>query len=510
MKKPDILMFISDHFRSDALSVNGNQAVQTKHIDAVALNDGISIDNAFCQNPVCVPSRCSFLSGRYPHTGGFRTMHHLHGPDDLNLLRELKKQGYHIYFGGKNDVFREDVPLSEYCDYRSDAYKEMGTKAAGKPLPEGYTPILDQFTQEQAAEASAIKEASRKDPDSRYYYAIYQGEVSHDNPLAAGSLGAEDVQIMDAVNYLRNYHGEAPLCMYLSLVCPHPWYAAFPEDYERVCDAYVRPAIRLTDEQRARKASILEGIRKNHRLYQWSDEELFSLKKTYHAMIGHVDENFGRVMNALKDTQRYDDSLIFMYSDHGDYAGDYEITEINQNTFEDCLSKVPLVIKPPKGYEVRPGNRRALAELLDIPATVAEIAGFELSEDEFGKSLVHLFASDEEHRGTVLCEGGRRQSEKQCEDDNHSPDTLWWARTSVQTRIPEHTKAVMLRDHDYKYVFRYYESDELYDLKQDPEERQNLAGDPEYAGIIQHMKNILLERMIETCDVVPRTIDKRI
>ena len=68
----------------------------------------------------------------------------------------------------------------------------------------------------------------------------------------------------------------------------------------------------------------------------------------------------------------------------------------------------------------------------------------------------------------------------------------------------------MLRDHNFKYVFRYYEQDELYDLKNDPEERENLAGDPEYAGIIQDMKNILLERMIETCDVVPRTIDRRI
>ena len=125
MNKPNLVLFVSDHLRRDALRHMGNEAAYTPNFDQMATEEGVSFKGVFCQNPVCVPSRCSFLSGRYPHVGGFRTMHHLQGPEDQNLLAELKKNGYHIYFGGKNDVFRNDVPLHSYCDYRSDAYKEM-------------------------------------------------------------------------------------------------------------------------------------------------------------------------------------------------------------------------------------------------------------------------------------------------------------------------------------------------------------------------------------------------
>lgn len=63
--------------------------------------DAFSFKNAFCQNPVCVPSRCSFMSGRYPQVEGYRTMHHLLNNDSFNLLTELKQNDYYIYFGGK-------------------------------------------------------------------------------------------------------------------------------------------------------------------------------------------------------------------------------------------------------------------------------------------------------------------------------------------------------------------------------------------------------------------------
>ena len=151
-QKPHLLIFVSDHFRAEAMHHLGNEASNTPHFDAFVQNEAISITNAYCQNPVCVPSRCSFLTGLYPHARGHRTMHHLLGEDEPNILQELKKNGYHIYFGGKNDVFKAEIPVSLYCDDRSDAYDEMSRLMHDQPLRKGYRPI-GMMTKEAALEA---------------------------------------------------------------------------------------------------------------------------------------------------------------------------------------------------------------------------------------------------------------------------------------------------------------------------------------------------------------------
>lgn len=509
-KKPNLLFYISDHFRKDALHHMGNEAARTPNFDNILEDNAVSFSNAFCQNPVCVPSRCSFLSGRYPHVNGFRTMHHLQGPEDTNILKTLKQNGYHIYFGGKNDVFRADVPLNMYCDYRSDAYKEMDCLANGNRLPEGYTYILGKYSVQEALEAKAVKESFRQGKDSKFYYSIYQGMMPKDNPLSVGYVGAEDAQIEDAINYIRNYRGEQPLCVYLSLVLPHPQYTAFEEDYANIERARVTPAIRLTDEELEKKPSILKGIRRNHRLFKWSDKELLDFKVTYNAMIGHVDMNFGKLVGCLKEKEMYDDTAIVAFSDHGDYAGDFEITEINANTFEDFLTNVPLIIRPQKGIDISGGIRDGLVELVDIPKTIAELTGIALTEDDCGRSLTHLFRENEEHRDIVIAEGGRLAHEIQCMDGNHSEDNLYWARTSEQMKMPQHTKAVMVRNKQYKYVYRLYESDEFYDLTTDPHERDNQIDNARYASVINELKLKLLDKFVESCDVVPKRIDKRI
>ena len=75
MEKENILFFIADQFRGDALGCLGNSEVRTPHYDQLA-QEGIAFENAFCQNPVCVPSRCSFNTGWYPHSKGHRSIHY--------------------------------------------------------------------------------------------------------------------------------------------------------------------------------------------------------------------------------------------------------------------------------------------------------------------------------------------------------------------------------------------------------------------------------------------------
>jgi arylsulfatase A-like enzyme len=77
MPKPNILIFNPDQFRADALGHLGNSAAHTPILDDLVKNDAVSFRSAFCQNPVCTPSRCSFMSGLYPHVLGHRTMYHM-------------------------------------------------------------------------------------------------------------------------------------------------------------------------------------------------------------------------------------------------------------------------------------------------------------------------------------------------------------------------------------------------------------------------------------------------
>ena len=92
------------------------------------------------------------------------------------------------------------------------------------------------------------------------------------------------------------------------------------------------------------KPSLLGGIRRGQRLQGWSEERWTELRATYYGMCARVDHQFGLLCDTMRECGRYDDAAIFLFSDHGDFTGDYGLVEKTQNTFEDCLTRVPLVV----------------------------------------------------------------------------------------------------------------------------------------------------------------------
>ena len=119
-------------------------------------------------------------------------------------------------------------------------------------------------------------------------------------------------------------------------------------------------------------------------------------------MVSRFDHQLGLIQEKLQETGFYDDTHLIVFSDHGDYTGDYTITEKVQNCFEDPISNVPLLIKPAKSIQSVPRITKAQAELVDLPATIAELAEIELSYTQFGRSLVHVLTGDEEHKDAVF------------------------------------------------------------------------------------------------------------
>ena len=319
--------------------------------------------------------------------------------------------------------------------------------------------------------------------------------------------------VRGAIDLIRNPPADQPLCIYLPLTYPHPPYAVEEPWFSLIDRARLPP--RVLPAESEGEPSILRGIRKRQALTGWSEERWDELRATYYGMCARVDHQFGLVVQALKDAGIYDDTLIIFYSDHGDFTGDYGLVEKTQNTFADCLTRVPLIIKPPQGTPITPGVRDQLVELIDIGATVMDLCHVPADHTQFGRSLTPLLADPAvPGRDAVFCEGGRLHGETHAAERESTgstdPTNLYWPRLSLQRlEGPEHTKAVMCRTADYKYVRRLYEQDELYDLRCDPAERVNHIADPALADVLAALKERLLTFYLETSDVVPFDIDRR-
>jgi len=493
--RPHLVLFNPDQWRGDVMGHHGNPAARTPRLDAWTETDAVSFSRAFCQNPVCTPSRCSIMSGRYPHVRGHRTMFHMLRDDEPMLLRSLKENGYYVWWGGKNDVVPAQHGYDDYCHVKYEPDEPPNPKWGGERVV-GW----------------------RGSPGSDTYYSFHVGKIPttqdepyYDDPDWAYVRGA----LAEIERYAHDPSEDRPLCLYLPIAYPHPPYAVEDPWYSQIDRTALPPRIPAPDDW-ATKPRMLKGIAERQHLGGWSEDRWTELRATYYAMCARVDHQFGLVLDALQEAGLYDDTAVFFYSDHGDFTGDYGLVEKTQNTFEDCLTRVPFIVKPPDSHPVDPGVSDALVELVDLPATVQALANLEPTATHFGRSLLPVISGETgTHRDAVFCEGGRRRDERHCmelesTDGEARPESPYWPRLDVQrTDDVAHTKATMCRTEDYKYVYRLYESDELYDLQADPDELHNRIKDEALAGIRADLKERLLRFFHEAGDAVPPDPDDR-
>lgn len=488
MKQPNIIIFNPDQMRSDAMRHMGNPAAITNYIDYFAFNEGVSFRNAFCQNPVCVPSRCSFTTGLYPHVNGHRTMSHLLRDGESTVFKELKEAGYHVWMNARNDLIAGQVDgLIE--SHVSEVY--YGGNGGEVPGPVNKT---------------------RKELNSHGYYSFYNGELGVDENGV--NYGQDDDDLDAAIMQIMNKRDEQPLCLFLGLLNPHPPYQVEEPYFSAINRQLLKKRIKPEDTQG--KAKMLELIRENQKLEDFTEEEWDELRACYLGMCMKVDKMFEKLCEALKEAGEYDNSLIIFMSDHGDYTGDYGVSEKAQNSFEDSLTKVPLLIKPPKNEKVDVGITDSFAELIDFYATIQDYAGLSVTHTHFGKSLRNIIENREaENRAYVCCEGGRLPEEIHC-DEFHAagpkgsmPFFLYYPRHEAQTDHEAHAKGVMIRTHDYKLISRVLGQDEFYDLRIDPDERINQINNQEYRHGIATLHYELSKWYLKTSDIVPFDYDQR-
>ena len=174
---------------------------------------------------------------------------------------------------------------------------------------------------------------------------------------------------------------------------------------------------------------------------------------------------------------------------------------------------MPFLLKPPRSRAPAQGRiSPALVKLIDVAATLYDLAGIDPGYTHFGRSLLPITAGEATaHRDAVFCEGGRRRGEAHAMERgaNEQADGLYRPRVGLQVRddAPYHSKAVMCRTADHKYVHRLYECDELYDLRDDPAGLRNLIDDPDRAPLVPEMRQRLLTWFLDTADAVPQDLD---
>ncbi len=480
-KRPNIVIINPDQMRADSLHHLGNPASVTPNLDTLA-EEGVSFSRAFCQNPVCTPSRCSFMSGWYPHVAGHRTMTHMMHEHEPVLLRRLKEHGYHVWMNQRNDL----LPAQNFAYHEKYCSTYFRLEKAPDALPQ---------------------ENWRGEPGGKNYYSFYRGEIP------AGK-DVDDMWTEGAANFIRDYDGEEPFCVFLPFMLPHPTYQISEPYFSRI-DRAKLPDRKLAPEGYEGKPKMQKALAKLQNLEDWSEEEFDELRAVYLGMCGKVDEMTGKIIRALKEKGIYEDTVIFFFSDHGDYTGDYGLVEKVQNCFEDCLTNVPFLVKLPTSMQARHGISQELTELVDFYATVEELAELGNEHTHFGRSLVPFLEGREEKlRKYVFCEGGFRKGEEHCKERGGQPTLdskgLYYPRQFLQASDEMYNgKATMCRSERYKYVKRLYEKDEFYDLEKDPNERVNEIDNPGYENEIAKMRAELLEFYQDTCDVVPFEKDGR-
>ena len=498
MSRPNLLLFNPDQWRGDVLGHRGNPAAMTPNIDASVASDAVSFVNTFAQATVCTPSRCSFMTGWYPHVFGHRTMHHmLHGPEaEANLLRVLRRNGYFVWWGGKNDLIPGQEGHEADCD------------VAFRARPEDYERWG--YSLREGSHGGDL--AWRGEVDGDNFYSFYKGRLDADG--ADRYFDTDWAMVMGALDFIRNYDGDQPWCIFLPIGYPHPPYCV-EDPWFSAIDRAALPERTVIDL--STKPAMQRGIAQGQHLADWDEDRWRELRATYYGMCARVDHQYGLLLDALREADTYDETAVFLFSDHGDYTGDYGLVEKTQNTFEDCLCHVPFVVKPPAARPARAGVREQLVELVDFPATVYDLAGIEVEHWQFGRSVAPMFEDARAaHRDAVFCEGGRLRGERQASEYQSvalGRDTgLYSPRIRLQLEETDelpHSKATMCRTEDFKYIRRLYGEDELYDLRADPAETDNLIDSAAHS----HARAALLDRMLawyqETCDIVPMQSDER-
>lgn len=480
-ERPNILIICTDQQRTDTLGCYGNTFVKTPNIDRLA-SEGVLFENAFVQSPVCSPSRGSFLTGRYPRTTRLRQNGQAIPPDERPISRLLADEHYTCGLVGKyhlapgapevaltvepriNDGFSEFNWMQSPLDLwgmNSDYMRFLNEIDERFEIPDHEaSPWIKKGMPEHATEAAwcatrATSFIERNSNDGRPWFYLANIFAPHHpfNPP------------------------EETLARYMDKLDEIPLPVAMDDDLES------KSPFQKIDSESAYggQKPPLGGYGKS----QMSELDHRLVKAAYWAMCDHVDDQVGRILEALEATGQADNTIVVYMSDHGEMLGDHNIY-LKGPYFYDSGVRVPLIIKYPGKYA--PRRTDGLFELVNLVPTLLDAVDVPQYAGIQGRSA-HGWLADsgcpETPNDSVYCE----------------------YYNAMLFHTDPAAYLTMLRTKDAKIVVDHtFDSGELYDLSVDPLETNNLWNEPKANELKVDMLVRLSHRMAFTADPLPERL----
>lgn len=465
-RRPNILFIVSDQHNAKVLGHKGHPNVQTPHLDRMA-REGVRFDNAYSQNPICTPSRVSFLSGQYCHNHGY---YGLSGPmpNGLpNILGYFRRHGYATAAIGK-------IHCPEYWIERdADVFHETCPQCSAMGRSKQYEAFLKQRNKLHLEDHISLTEFGDRGMQSM------EGRVS---PLTYEE--SQDGWIAgQTMEFMKKCAAEGrPFIAHASLPRPHQCTSPsepFWSMYEGK-DLHLPPN---ADEVHVNKAPHLVASAKGWRTREWAliEPKTFEAARMrkfrgYLGAVSQVDHAVGQMLQCVRDMGIGEETIVIYTSDHGDYACEHGLMEKAPGISHDAITRVPFIWWSGDQAKVKQQHAAAeLAELVDVSATICSLAGLPAMQTSDGKDLSPLLRGESGEVRRVAC------------------NEFAWSKS--------------IRKGKYRYVYFPREMfpkeypdgfGELYDLDADPWEVNNLFFDSAHASIVRDMRDELLNWLVTT------------
>lgn len=481
VKKPkNILILYSDQHSARALGCYGNTQVKTPWLDKLA-QEGVRMNHAYTQNPICTPSRMCMLSGQYAHNTGY---YGLAGEKPLelpNIFGYLKRMGYTTGAAGK--LHTPAGWVSDQCDYVGDGYGyEYPIKPWNRHLEEEsqglvtneYTDYLANLNLYSERDDKILQEVRSGKGNGRGQGvdATYS-QIPAEHTIEKWSAKCTNRFIEEAVKE------DKPFCFWLTVPRPHQTYAPAKEFWDLYEGEELEFPPNTRNTMQNRSIASQETQREFQQQKDWilfGEKDFESAKKRvlrgYYACVSQMDDAMGSVLHKLDELGIREDTIIVYMTDHGEFAGEHGMIEKAPGIGFRCVTRIPMLISW-KGTLPENETRDEIIESVDVFPTLCSLAGVELPDWVDGKDASELIKTDAHIRDFAVTE-------------NPHTKTIHTKKFKLTQYLPE---------------FQNEDFGELFDIENDPYELTNLYFVPEYQNVVQDLRYKLYCWLVRTTRV---------
>ena len=488
---PNIIFIMSDDHAKAAVSTYGSELISTPNIDAIAKN-GVQFNNAFVTNSICGPSRAVFLTGKFSHKNGFMANQDTFDGNQATLPKFLQEAGYYTAVMGKWHLKSKPQGFDEYSILldQGEYYNPQFYNGTDTTVVNGYstTVITDK----------ALNVLKKQKDSKQPVFLMIHHKAPHRNwmPDTTHLINGEEKIYPLPESFYDDYEGRSDaareqdmriddmfLGMDLKLFLKNgmeeetgtggnptaPSYKWWQRDYNRMNEA-----------QKAAWDNYYQPIIDDYYASQPTGQELLEWKyqrymNDYLKSIHSVDDNIGRVLNYLEENKMTDNTLVIYTSDQGFFLGEHGWYD-KRFMYEPSLS-MPLVMQYPNGFS-KQQEVSALVQNLDLAPTILTAAGIDVPDDMQGAPLQRVLPKEA--------------------DDWREKIYYHYYQDGVWHYVNKH---LGIRTDRYKLIYFYdLNAWELYDLKQDPQEVNNLYGQENYSQLSDSLKQELEELIVKYDD----------